>query len=178
VLIFTQRRFDPGLPNHFQDYANGSRLRRIYLDELPDDLSDRSIELGVLQLMGLQDELAPQRARELLQRARVTDGVDEQRLLELVLRTFVYKFSTLTREEIRLMLGIDELKQTRFYQEMAQEEQEKGREEGREEGVQQGVQQMLSRTVPVLLRAGLSIDQIAQQLQVDVELVRKAAQQN
>ena len=37
---------------------------------------------------------------------------------------------------------------------------------------------MLARTVPLLLNAGLSIDQIAQELQVEAEAVRQAAQQS
>jgi predicted transposase YdaD len=82
----------------------------------------------------------------------------------LITTVFVYKFPTLTREEIELMLGLDNLKQTRFYQEAQQE------------GLEIGRQQMLSRTVPVLLQAGLSIDQIATQLQVEVETVRQAVQ--
>ena len=36
------------------------------------------------------------------------------------------------------MLGLDELKQTRFYQEVQQEGREEGRGEGREEGREEG----------------------------------------
>jgi hypothetical protein len=60
---------------------------------------------------------------------------------------------------------------------------ERGIEQGIERGIEQGIergrqeerQQMLSRTVPLLLQAGLSIDQIATQLQVSLETVRQAA---
>jgi hypothetical protein len=45
-----------------------------------------------------------------------------------------------------------------------------------EKGRQEGKQLMLARTVPVLLNAGMSIDQIAEQLQVDTEAVRQAAE--
>jgi len=51
-------------------------------------------------------------------------------------------------------------------------------ERGRQEGIERGLQLMLARTVPLLLNAGLSIDHIAQQLQVDAEAVRQAAQQS
>lgn len=104
----------------------------------------------------------PDRARQLLERSRqqAMDVGAQRRLLELVLTTLVYKFPDRSREEIQQMLGLDELKQTRFYQEIAEEER----------------QSMLARTVPLLLDAGLSIEQIAQQLQMDVEAVRRAAQ--
>jgi len=69
VLIFTQRRLDPGLPSQYQDFANSSRLRRIYLDELP-EVADSSLELGVLQLIGVKAKAAPERARQLIERTR------------------------------------------------------------------------------------------------------------
>ncbi len=37
---------------------------------------------------------------------------------------------------------------------------------------------MLKVTVPLLLKTGMSLEQIAQQLNVDVEAVQLAAQQN
>jgi predicted transposase/invertase (TIGR01784 family) len=173
VMIFTQRGLDPGLPQHYQEYAHNPRLHRIYLDRLPQDLADRSIELGVLQLIGLKPKQAPDRARALLEQAQTqaTDANQQQRLVELIVTTIAYKFPDLTPEEVQQMLGLNELKQTRFYQEAQRE----GVEQGIEQGIEQGREQMLSRTVPVLLRAGLSIDQIAQQLQVEVEAVRRAA---
>lgn len=58
------------------------------------------------------------------------------------------------------------LEQTRVYQEAKAE----GREEQKTE--------MLRVIVPLLLKTGMSVEQIAQQLNVDVEAVRLAAQQS
>ncbi|HEY9882434.1 MAG TPA: hypothetical protein V6C98_02380, partial [Thermosynechococcaceae cyanobacterium] len=58
-----------------------------------------------------------------------------------------------------------------------QETIEKGQQEEREESRRREAE-LTTRTVPMLLRAGLSINQIAQQLQVEVEAVRQAAQQS
>ena len=77
----------------------------------------------------------------------------------------VYKFSTLSREEVEAMLGLT-LEQTKVYQEAKAE----GREEREAE--------MLKLTVPLLLKTGMSVEQIAQQLNVDVEAVLKAAEQS
>ncbi|WP_258002625.1 hypothetical protein [Fischerella thermalis] len=46
-------------------------------------------------------------------------------------------------------------------------------EEGRQEGVKEGK----LAAVPLLLKAGLSIEEIAQQLEVEIEAVRQIAQQ-
>ena len=163
ILIFTKRSLAPRLPRHFQDYADSPRLKRVYLDELPADLADRSIELGVLQLIGIKDEVAPDRARQLVAQARaeVTDVTERNRIVELVLATLVYKFPTLEREAIRQMLGLDELKQTRFYQE--------AKEDGREE--------LLALAIPSFLELGLSVEQIAEKLRASVETVERIIRQ-
>ena len=68
VVIFTKRRLDPGIPLQYQDFAYNPRLQRIYLDELKVDYSSCSLELGVLQLIGIKAETAPQQAKQLIAR--------------------------------------------------------------------------------------------------------------
>jgi predicted transposase/invertase (TIGR01784 family) len=147
---------------HFRDFDHSSRFRRIYLDQLPVEAVNRSLELGVLQLIGVQEAIAPDRARQLIRRAQqeATDVADQQRIVELVLTILVYKFPNLSREEIRQMLGLDELKQTRFYQEVKEE----------------GVEETVARLAPMLLNLGVTVEQIAAQLQVDVETVQRFIQ--
>ncbi|MBN3960669.1 hypothetical protein [Nostoc sp. NMS8] len=67
------------------------------------------------------------------------------------------------------MLGLT-LEQTIVYPEA----KAKGRKEGREERKTE----MLKFTVPLLLETGMSMEQIAQHLNVDIEAVQLAAQQN
>ena len=81
----------------------------------------------------------------------------------------VYKFSSLSREEVEAMLGLT-LEQTRVYQE--------AKAEGREEGREERETEMLKLAVPLLLKTGMSVELIAQQLNVDVEAVRLAVQEN
>ncbi|MEH1816894.1 MAG: hypothetical protein V7K26_02825 [Nostoc sp.] len=67
------------------------------------------------------------------------------------------------------MLGLT-LEQTRVYQE--------AKAEGREEGREERKTEMLKLTVPLLLKTGMSMEQIAQHLNVDIEAVQLATQQN
>jgi len=124
VLIFTQRRFDPDLPNHYLDFDNGIRLQRIYLDELPAEVATQSLELGILYLVGIQAEAAPDQARQLIIRAQqeLSDSSNRRQIIELIQTVLIYKFPNLTTQEIEAMLGLSELKQTRVYQEAQQEE--------------------------------------------------------
>jgi predicted transposase/invertase (TIGR01784 family) len=65
------------------------------------------------------------------------------------------------------MFGLDELKQTRYFREVAEEVAAKARIEGKLEGKLE--------SVPRLLQLGLSVEQIATGLELDVEVVRQAA---
>lgn len=74
------------------------------------------------------------------------------------------------------MFGLNELKQTRFYQDVFAEGRQEGKQEGIQEGRQEGIQEAKLETIPQLLGLGLSIEQIAQALGLDEQLVRQAAQ--
>lgn len=171
ILIFTKRRSDPGLPPHYQDFANSPRLQRIYLDQLAVEVANSSLELGVLQLIGVNENVVPEQARQLIERAKkeITDANEQRKLLELVEIVFIYKFPDLSRQEIEQMLGLSGLKQTRVYQEALEEGLEQGLEQGREEGK--------LAAVPLLLQAGMGVEQIAERLGVDLEAVKQASEQ-
>ncbi|MDJ0800899.1 MAG: Rpn family recombination-promoting nuclease/putative transposase [Calothrix sp. MO_167.B12] len=162
VLIFTKRNLDPGLPNQYQDFVNSQRFVRIYLDEL-NQAENLSLGLSLLQLIGIKAELAADSARELIARTRqeLADVNAQRKFIELIETVFVYKFPQLSREEIEAMFGLNELKQTRVYQE--------AKAEGLEEGK--------LAAVPLLLKAGMKPEEIAQQLGLDLAAVRKVAQQ-
>lgn len=76
-------------------------------------------------------------------------------------------------------MGLSELKQTKVYQEALEEGREAGREEGREEGREVGRLEGELRgklaAVPLLLEAGMSLEQIAQKLGIDIQAVRQVA---
>ncbi len=66
------------------------------------------------------------------------------------------------------MLGTKaELKKTRFYQEIQEEEREAGKEEGKEE--------LLIAAVPMGLQAGLSVAEIAKRFNVPVKRIQAIA---
>ncbi|MEB3278851.1 MAG: hypothetical protein VKK42_07985 [Lyngbya sp.] len=67
------------------------------------------------------------------------------------------------------MLNLSELKQTRFYQEVKQE--------GIEEGLEQGREQAKLEAIPRLLEFGLSLEQIAQCLDLSLEFVQQTITQ-
>lgn len=75
------------------------------------------------------------------------------------------------------MLGLSELKQTKFYQEALEEGLEQGKQQGLEEGLEQGKQQSKLETIPRMVDFGLSLDAIAQLLDLPLEVVQQVVQQ-
>jgi predicted transposase/invertase (TIGR01784 family) len=69
----------------------------------------------------------------------------------------------MSRQEIEAMFGLSELKQTRVYQEAL------------EEGEQEGKQKAKLEAVPKLLALGLTVEQIAQALDLDTAQVQELA---
>jgi predicted transposase/invertase (TIGR01784 family) len=66
----------------------------------------------------------------------------------------IYKFSTYSRQELEAMFGLTEWRQTRFYQEVKEETK--------------------LEAIPRLLKMGLSVEQIAEALELDIEIVQQA----
>jgi predicted transposase/invertase (TIGR01784 family) len=72
---------------------------------------------------------------------------------------------------IKTILRSDIMKESAFYQDILQE----GRQEGRQEGLLEGKLE----TIPLLKKLGLSIAEIAEELEVDIALVNQfVANQN
>jgi predicted transposase/invertase (TIGR01784 family) len=164
VVVYPSRSIDTGETERYIELLNPQRVRRIYLDDLG-STPQSSIGIGTVQLIVEPEETAGAKARALIDQARleITDEAAKGELIQLIERIIVYKFPQESQEEIEQMLGLGELKQTRFYQEVFQE------------GIQEGERRGKLKAVPSMLTLGLSVEQIAQGLDLDAEQVRQAA---
>ena len=162
VVIYPNRSIEREQTLHFGNLLALNQVRRIYLDELG-EAAERSLGVGVVKLVIEPEETAGQLARYLIEQAQqqLTDEAVQRDLINLIETIIVYKLPQKSREEIAAMLGLSELKKTRFYQEVF--------EEGKQEGKQEAI--------PQLLLMGLSLEQIAQALDLPIEVVQQAAQQ-
>ncbi|BAZ42405.1 hypothetical protein NIES4101_83740 [Calothrix sp. NIES-4101] len=73
------------------------------------------------------------------------------------------------------MFGLSDLKQTRVYQEGKEEGKEEGIKEGRKEGTQAGRLEAKLEAVPKLLALGLTVEQVAEVLGLDINQVQQAS---
>ena len=185
VVIFPSRSLEPSDTKTHRIFLNSDQVQRIYLDELgtPNTLP---IGINLMQLTIASEKAMPEQAKQLIKRVQLesTDALPKNEIIDIITTIAVYKFSSLSREEVEAMLGLT-LEQTRFYQEAKAD----GREEQKaemlleqtrvyQEAKAEGREEMLKVTVPLLLKMGMSVEQIAKQINVDLESVQIAAQQS
>ncbi len=165
VVIYPSRSVDTGNIRHYREFFASLRVRRVYLNELG-EASEQSIGIGTVRLVILPEARAVEQARILIDRVRqeIGDEFVKEEYLQLIETIIFYKLPNMSREEIAAMFGMSELKQTRVYQEALQEGKREGQLEAKLEAV------------PRFLALGLSMDQVAEALGLEVEQVRQAAQ--
>jgi predicted transposase/invertase (TIGR01784 family) len=109
VVIYPSRSLEQSNRNITMEMLASGRITPIYLDELG-AVGELPIGLGLMVLTTLEGDEAKAEARRLIDRDR-----ESRAIINLVSTIVLYKFGTLTRNEVDLMLGI-ELQQTRVYQ--------------------------------------------------------------
>ncbi|MBN3909123.1 MAG: Rpn family recombination-promoting nuclease/putative transposase [Nostoc sp. NMS1] len=169
VVIFPNRSVDTGNTERYTELLNSQRVTRVYLDELS-SIESSSIGIETVKLIIEPESTATTKAVEIVNIARrqIPDVTTIREIIQLIETILIYKLPRLSQEEIGKMFGLNELKQTRFYQDVFAEGEQKGKQEGRQEGKLEAI--------PQLLGLGLSIEQIAQALGLDEQVVRQAAQ--
>ncbi|AFZ25185.1 hypothetical protein Cylst_3014 [Cylindrospermum stagnale PCC 7417] len=161
VILYPNRSIDTGNIKHYREFFSSKRVRRIYLDELGESAS-LTLGIATIKLVAADEDIAISQARELIDRTRQELNFQlQQQILQLIETILFYKFPTMSRQEVEAMFGLSEFKQTRVYQETL--------EEGKREG------KLIA--VPYMLAAGLSVEQVATALSLNVEEVRQVAQQ-
>lgn len=154
LVIYPGRRTEKPANLGFRPFMDLPQLHRIYLEDYQQP-SGKTPTLDLLSLIASDKQHTLLLARDLVKRYDEI-SVDMLDFIETIL---VYKLPRLSREEIRIMLALEDvsLKQTRFYQEAMTE--------GLEKGEQSLLQRMLMRRfgeLPVQLQQLLSQANAAQ----------------
>ena len=128
--------------------------------------------MGIVQLVVESQQKATERAKQLISQARqqIAEEQIQQQIIEFIETIVIYKFPLLSRQEVEVMLGLDLIRNTKVYQEAFAE----GEQQGRLAGEQQAKVAAVTR----LLDLGLTLEQIAQAMDLDIEVVKQAAKQS
>jgi predicted transposase/invertase (TIGR01784 family) len=126
VVIYPSRSTEQGKVYPHRSLLNGEQVHRIYLDELG-DVSALPVTVAATVLTIVKEDEAPELARSLLARTEqeTFSELERANLIDIVTSIMVYKFTNLSRREIRAMLGLDFTQEPRAIRE--------AKDEGREE---------------------------------------------
>jgi len=133
VVIYPDRTVEKPA-GHFADLLQLPGVHRVYLEDLA-GVDRCSPALSLIMLAICPPEQATEQVREILTNPDPLP-VDRGEWLDFIETILVYKFPQLSREEIKQMIGLQdiELKQTRFYRDVFSEGEQEGLEKGLEKG--------------------------------------------
>ncbi|QGZ89612.1 Rpn family recombination-promoting nuclease/putative transposase [Microcystis aeruginosa] len=184
VIIYPHPEIENSPKSRYQEFFASGRVNCYYLNQL--DEGD-SLGVKVLQLIVESEPNTLAQGKELIQQVRqqFQESLKRRDILELIETILIYKLPKMNRKEIEAMFSLSDLRETKVYQEALEEGREEGREKGREEGREEGrekgreegrEQGELSaklNSIPRLSVLGLSVEQIAQALDLEIEQVQQ-----
>jgi predicted transposase/invertase (TIGR01784 family) len=142
LVIYPSRNIEQSRTDTVQEMLASGRIERVYLDELG-EMEALPMGVGLMVLTTLEGDEAKFQARRAIDRS----GGDKA-IIDLISTIMVYKFSSLSRDEVDAMLGI-ELEQTRVYRDAKAEGEligeARGEARGKVEGTLEGETRMVVR---------------------------------
>lgn len=136
VVIYPERSVERAGASSFRSLLQLPEVQRVYLEDF--SAAQGQGALGLIGLIVCPAEAAAAQAQRMA--AQVSPPLPWEEWLDFIETILVYKLPHLSREEIKQMIGIQdiELKQTRFYQDVFSEGRLEGRLEGKLEGRLEG----------------------------------------
>ncbi len=161
VVIYDRRSNESLLPPRYRALVE-PHLRRFYLNEI-EEATEESLGVKIVRLMVTSQQKTEIIAKQLVNRAReeLIEPLIQQKVIEFIQTIVVYKFPNMSREEVEAMLNTNIIRGTRVYQEAAEE----------------GELRAKLQLVPKLLQKGLSLQEISEILELELEEVKKAARE-
>jgi predicted transposase YdaD len=131
--MFSRRQLAPELPHQYRALLRNQQIKIVYLDEL-EISATTSIGIELISLIVGSNQEAISKAQQTVAhtRQRIDNASEQRKIVELIETVLVYKLKNLSREEIEAMFTMDDLKETRYFQDV--------RAEAKLEGIQEGLE--------------------------------------
>jgi predicted transposase/invertase (TIGR01784 family) len=155
VIVIYDRRSREAPPHPRYRTLVENHLHRIYLKELPDD---ESLATGIAKLFVETRKKTSTLAQRLMSQAieEISDENNQRKVLAFIQSIVVKKFPKLSPEEIQAMLNLtNDIENTAYYRSV--------------------MEKTKLKIVPELLEQGVTVEQIAKALKLDVEEIQKIA---
>ncbi len=162
VIIYPQKSIDIGEKRRYEALLNSDNVKIIYLDELPNEELESSLEMSILDLIISQEKKAIKKGQEIVKQVRLKteNEVTREQLIRFIETILIYKLPKMSYKELEKMFSLGDIKQTKVYQE--------AKEEGELEGK--------LASIPFMLSLGATIPNIAKALNLSEETVKKVAE--
>lgn len=156
AIVIYDRRSNETLFHPRYQLLMDNYVHRIYLNELSDDINN-PLFIEIAKLFVETPKKAINKAQQLVDKTKleITSEPIQEKVLAFIQGIVFYKFPNLTISEIETMLDLSEFQKSTLYQSV--------------------LKKTKLDVVPKLLEQGLSIQQIAEALELDIEEVRKVA---
>lgn len=153
VVFYPGRAADTGVHPYYREFFESGRLQRIYLTDLPGELLEK-FPLNLLKIIIDSKKKALATAERIIRKLpeQVPNEKQQETIVELLLNLLVSKLPTMSRMEIEKMFEplLSDVKKSRFYREIATENEIEGREKEKRE------------IAKALLRKGMAVDFVSE----------------
>lgn len=120
IVIYPSRSTEQSDLLPHSSFLNGGQVHRIYLDELG-DIDQLPLWVSLMVLTTVDEQQAPEKAKELLSRSQKEVSPEEGHvIIDVVVTIISYRFGQISRQEVERMLDIT-FEETRVYQEIKAE---------------------------------------------------------
>ncbi len=135
VLIFPRRSLEPKNTVSYQVLIESYHITRLYLDELG-EITEIPLGLSLIKLIVENKKRTPNLIKSLINKTKseISNSQHQQKVLDLIETIVLYKLPFMSREDLAAMYTFtkDDLRKTRYYQDVRQEAREELAEEVRE----------------------------------------------
>jgi predicted transposase/invertase (TIGR01784 family) len=151
---------------------NNQQLKRIYPEAGPDQ-----IELAILQLFAIPESRVIDRVKELMPglHERKLPAEIESQLIQYLINAVLFRIHDLSWEDMKKMLTIEDLKQSRAVREYAQEYAQEYASQEVEKAVEKSTQENFQRVARELLKMNLSMKDISKATGLSIAEIKKLA---
>jgi len=170
VIFFESESLLPTVETPYADLLHGQRVKRVFLQTLPESPKS-GLGIAVLKLVTKPRAALIRDANLLVKRSKQEFKLPQAqaKLLELIEFVVISKLSDLSKEEVRVMLGLNDYRKSRFYQEARQDGVDEGKAEGKAEGRAEGKAEVVLR----MEARGYEAKEIAELVGIELKTVRK-----
>ena len=127
VVIYPRSSIESKEIEPYRVLLESPQVQRVYLNQLG-EATESSLGIGIVQLVVETPKKTPSQARHLLAKANqeVNNAALKLEIIQLIEMIVLYKFPQKSRQELEEMLGLNQLKQTKVYQEALAEGKQVG----------------------------------------------------